>query len=128
MTGHTGLIYSLAFSNESSLLVSGGADWTVRCWNVKTEGSSSRSGSLQNSSANKASLNDVFSNDAMDEDGVESYVSIVWFYRRLTVPAVIHRKDLLATFPTKRTPIVDVHMTPRNLCLVSGPYLSPEQR
>jgi WD40 repeat protein len=35
MTGHTSSIYSLAFSAESSLLVSGGADWTVRCWDVK---------------------------------------------------------------------------------------------
>jgi transcription initiation factor TFIID subunit 5 len=38
MTGHTASIYSLAFSAESSLLVSGGADWTVRCWDVKSPG------------------------------------------------------------------------------------------
>jgi transcription initiation factor TFIID subunit 5 len=38
MTGHTSSIYSLAFSAESSLLVSGSADWTVRCWDVKGAG------------------------------------------------------------------------------------------
>jgi transcription initiation factor TFIID subunit 5 len=38
MTGHTASIYSLAFSAESSLLASGGADWTVRCWDVKGAG------------------------------------------------------------------------------------------
>lgn len=38
MTGHTASIYSLAFSAESSVLVSGGADWTVRCWDVKGAG------------------------------------------------------------------------------------------
>lgn len=38
MTGHTSSIYSLAFSAESSLLVSGGADWTVRTWDVKSSG------------------------------------------------------------------------------------------
>ena len=38
MTGHTSSIYSLSFSAESSLLVSGGADWTVRCWDVKAAG------------------------------------------------------------------------------------------
>lgn len=38
MTGHTASVYSLAFSAESSLLVSGGADWTVRCWDVKGSG------------------------------------------------------------------------------------------
>ena len=31
-------MYSLAFSAESSLLVSSGADWTVRCWDVKGAG------------------------------------------------------------------------------------------
>jgi len=38
MTGHTASIYSLAFSAETSLLVSGSADWTVRCWDVKAAG------------------------------------------------------------------------------------------
>lgn len=38
MTGHTASIYSLAFSAESTLLVSGGSDWTVRCWDVKGPG------------------------------------------------------------------------------------------
>ena len=38
MTGHTASIYSLAFSAESSLLVSGSADWTVRCWDVNSAG------------------------------------------------------------------------------------------
>ena len=38
MTGHTASVYSLAFSAESSMLVSGGADWTVRCWDVKSAG------------------------------------------------------------------------------------------
>jgi len=38
MTGHTSSIYSLAFSAESSLLISGGADWTVRSWDVKSSG------------------------------------------------------------------------------------------
>lgn len=38
MTGHTASIYSLAFSAESSLLVSGGADWTVKCWDIKAAG------------------------------------------------------------------------------------------
>jgi transcription initiation factor TFIID subunit 5 len=38
MAGHTAPVYSLAFSAESSLLVSGGADWTVRCWDVRGAG------------------------------------------------------------------------------------------
>lgn len=38
MTGHTASVYSLSFSAESSMLVSGGADWTVRCWDVRGAG------------------------------------------------------------------------------------------
>lgn len=38
MTGHTASVYSLAFSAESSVLVSGGADWTVKCWDVRGAG------------------------------------------------------------------------------------------
>lgn len=34
MTGHTSSIYSLAFSAESSVLISGSADATVRVWDV----------------------------------------------------------------------------------------------
>jgi transcription initiation factor TFIID subunit 5 len=48
MTGHTGLVHSLAFSAESSVLVTGGADWTVRCWDVKGAGGRSLSSAINN--------------------------------------------------------------------------------
>jgi len=35
MVGHKSTIYSLDFSKESSILVSGSADGTVRLWDVK---------------------------------------------------------------------------------------------
>lgn len=38
MTGHKARIQTLSFSAESSLLVSGGLDCTVRCWDVKSAG------------------------------------------------------------------------------------------
>ena len=38
MTGHAALVNSLSFSAESSMLVSGSCDWTVRCWDVKGPG------------------------------------------------------------------------------------------
>ena len=55
MTGHTASVYSIAFSNESSLLVSGGADWTVRCWDVQSSGGlSSRATTRENGLVNGA--------------------------------------------------------------------------
>ncbi|KIM48273.1 hypothetical protein M413DRAFT_439995, partial [Hebeloma cylindrosporum] len=100
MTGHTSSIYSLGFSAESSLLVSGGADWTVRSWDVKSSGGP-RMKSQRNGAINGRSYAD-------EETGETT--------------------DLLATFPTKRTPITNVQFTARNLCLVGGVYLSPESR
>jgi transcription initiation factor TFIID subunit 5 len=38
MSAHRGLIHSLAWSAESSVLVSGGADSTVRIWDAKSAG------------------------------------------------------------------------------------------
>lgn len=72
MTGHTSSIYSLAFSAESSLLVSGGADWTVRCWDVKG------AGGLKG----KARENGAASTEPgprSEEESLETYVYFVYF-------------------------------------------------
>ncbi|KAI0082275.1 TFIID and SAGA subunit [Panus rudis PR-1116 ss-1] len=110
MTGHTASIYSLTFSAESSMIVSGGADWTVRCWDVKSAGGlpnkMSQNGTLVNGSGE--GVNGVHK-EHENSPGIET-------------------TDLVATFPTKRTPIINVQFTPRNLCLVAGPYMAPEQR
>ncbi|KAI0375105.1 TFIID and SAGA subunit [Pilatotrama ljubarskyi] len=107
MTGHSASIYSLAFSAESSLLVSGSADWTVRCWDVKAAG-----GPRAKIRENGTLTNGTTEEHPPEEKEVESNETL----------------DLLATFPTKRTPIINVQFTPRNLCLVAGPYLAPETR
>lgn len=58
MLGHTASIYSLAFSAESSMLVSGGADWTVRCWDVKAPGGlAEKDKSKENGVASGAGVN-----------------------------------------------------------------------
>ncbi|KAF8168182.1 TFIID and SAGA subunit [Crassisporium funariophilum] len=101
MTGHASSIYSLAFSAESSLLVSSGADWTVRCWDAKAPGGA-RTKAQKNGTP-------VLNGKYGEEESSET-------------------ADLLATFPTKRTPITNVQFTSRNLCLVGGNYLSPETR
>ncbi|KAJ6604581.1 TFIID and SAGA subunit [Mycena vulgaris] len=113
MTGHTASVYSLAFSAESSLLVSGGADWTVRCWDVKGAGGTRRkpreNGASSYTPMGLATGEPATPHSYGDEESMET-------------------TDLLATFPTKRTPITNVQFTPRNLCLVAGNYLSPELR
>lgn len=46
MKGHRGPIHTLSWSAESSVLVSGGADCTVRCWDVKSAGGARRGSAL----------------------------------------------------------------------------------
>lgn len=105
MTGHTGLIYSLAFSAESTLLVSGGADWTVRCWDVKAPGGLPSKRGVQddiamvdgfglasrrvtaNSAADAGALPTGGLNDAATEQTIETYVEFVLItYPTLTYP------------------------------------------
>ena len=62
MTGHKASIYSLAFSAESSLLVSGSADWTMKCWDVKG------AGGPHNKQPNGAAVNGFPSADANKDD------------------------------------------------------------
>jgi transcription initiation factor TFIID subunit 5 len=38
---------------------------------------------------------------------------------------LMNRSDLLSTFHTKRTPIIKVHHTPRNMVMVGGSYIPP---
>ncbi|GJE87646.1 transcription initiation factor TFIID subunit 5 [Phanerochaete sordida] len=118
MTGHTASIYSLSFSAESSLLVSGGADWTVRCWDVKSAGG-------QPSKARENGINGLTNGvNGTSDHGADALPNGAGKDHEENIQTT----DLLATFPTKRTPIIDVQFTPRNLCLVAGPYLAPEQR
>ncbi|KAH7104667.1 WD40 repeat-like protein [Auriculariales sp. MPI-PUGE-AT-0066] len=127
MTGHTGPIYSLAFSVESTVLVSGSADWTVRCWDVKHAGGlpSKRGGQDDVAMVEGFGLarRAVTGNGAVDVGALPT-----GGLDGSAAEQNIETLDLLSTFPTKRTPIINVQFTPRNLCLVSGPAMPDPQR
>jgi transcription initiation factor TFIID subunit 5 len=81
MTGHTASVYSLAFSAESSLLVSGGADWTVRCWDVKGAGGTRRK-PRENGNASYTPMGLATGEGAAplsygDEESMETYVIFI---------------------------------------------------
>ncbi|OWZ26785.1 transcription initiation factor TFIID subunit 5 [Cryptococcus neoformans c45] len=109
MEGHTGAVTSLSFSAESSVLVSGGLDGTVRCWDVKSAGGErSVDGMFGGADARRGE----------EKGGLPMNPGDVW-------DSAPHTPDLLATWPTKRTPILKTHYTPRNLCMVAGSFVPP---
>ena len=97
MWGHTGMINELDFSADGAMLVSAGADCTVRCWDVRAAGSEPGSISVD---PKEDALRATFAGGRTD--GTSS--------------------DCVATYHTKDTPVYDVHFSPRNLCLASGVY------
>lgn len=109
MWGHTSRIHDLDFSTDGSLLVSAGEDCTVKCWDVRSAGGLRKTpvpGSLeaqQLAAAEKAS--DYASNAAL-----------------VALQDASSSSDCLASFATKKTPMINLHVTPRNLVLCAGAW------
>lgn len=78
MTGHTASIYSLAFSEESSLLVSGGADWTVRCWDVQSAGGTKANENVSMSNGDSAVARGHSDGDSNETSVLLDYLSGIY--------------------------------------------------
>lgn len=118
MRGHgRGGIWSLAWSVESTVLVSGGADQTVRVWDVlmQTEGvaqgrtgADGSTGARPDGTTVPAGVTAVGGSAALKKGkGREAGVSI----------------DQISAFPTKKSPVYRVRFTNMNLVLAGGAYL-----
>lgn len=117
MRGHAkGGIYSLSWSVESSVLISAGADKTVRVWDVLQEtaesGTKASDGGLAKAdgalTTKGASGQTVSTNKkASKESGVSA--------------------DQISVFPTKESPVYKVMFTRMNLVLAGGAYLPQRQ-
>jgi transcription initiation factor TFIID subunit 5 len=99
---------------ESTVLVSGGADNTVRVWDV--------TGPAKEPAASKLGEAGKADGAAAGAVGVNLAAGATKKGRK---DAVI-TADQISAFPTKNTPIYNVRMTNMNLALAAGLYL-PEQ-
>ncbi|CAG8582093.1 3601_t:CDS:10 [Paraglomus occultum] len=102
LTGHTDIVYTLEFSRGGNLLVSGGADQTVRVWDVNA------------CLSDQSDYNTSTTNMENGTTGVGQ--------ARNSESARVKSDEMLATFPTKRTPVYKVKFTRRNLCLAAGAF------
>ncbi|KDN43214.1 WD40 repeat-like protein [Tilletiaria anomala UBC 951] len=126
MWGHTATVHDLDFSSDGNLLVSGGADCTVRCWDVKGPGGRRRvpaDGSVEaqqmgamsgSADATKETASAGVSTSAKATGSTGTENSYNWLQQSSA--------DCVATFYTKQTPLVNIKFTPRNLCMVAGAY------
>ncbi|CBQ73481.1 related to TAF5-TFIID and SAGA subunit [Sporisorium reilianum SRZ2] len=126
MWGHTERVYAMDFSADGSLLVTGSEDCSVRCWDVRAAGGARRTppkGSLEAQQAAAAAAAPVGGGAApavaqLANAGLSAVAAAHMGGTELARTSA----DCVATFHTKRTPVLDVHFTPRNLCLVAGVY------
>ena len=141
MRGHAkGGIWSLSWSVESSVLVSGGADKTVRVWDVLMETPESYSSSGSKNDATKAAQADEADADgkggkdkaptdgALTTKGAGSgaKTSFGGGGKKKGVESAVSA-DLIGAFPTKESAVYKVAFTRMNLVLAGGAYL-PVQR
>jgi len=109
MRGHgRGGVWSLEWSVESTVLVSGGADGTVRVWDVQP-----------NKESQGKTVGELGTGIKLDASGVGgSGVA-----KGKTKKDVIVSPDQISAFPTKKSPVYKVRFTQMNLVMAGGAYL-----
>ena len=113
MRGHAkGGIWSISWSSESTVLVSGGADGTVRVWDVALLNDASGQGKVISDGAAGQKL-----------DGVSQMPAVSGAGGKKKGKEVIVTPDQISAFPTKKSPVYKVQFTRMNLVLAGGAYL-----
>lgn len=124
MWGHRGAVLSLDFSTDGGLLVSSGADCQVNCWDVRGAGGPRKTcaaiKNIETVNTDMSTHVNVTSEGTLPLSSSKSNASKV---STTTLKASQSSSvDCISTFYTKKTPMLDVHFTPRNLCVVAGAY------
>lgn len=115
MRGHSkGGIWSLAWSVESTLLVSGGADNTVRIWDVlyQTEGAKANGETGTKPDGSSSAPATAVSTAISTAAGKN--------FKGKDAPVTA---DQISAFPTKKSPVYRVRFTNMNLVLAGGAYM-----
>ena len=109
MRGHgRGGVWSLDWSVESTVLVSGGADGTVRVWDVQS---------------NKDSQGKIVGEGGAGTKIDGSAVGGGTVTKSKTKKDVVVSPDQISAFPTKKSPVYKVRFTQMNLVMAGGAYL-----
>ncbi|ETN44647.1 uncharacterized protein HMPREF1541_10317 [Cyphellophora europaea CBS 101466] len=121
MRGHgKGGVWSLSWSAESNVLISGAADNTVRVWDVYGPPKEAAAAGAKPGEAGKAG-------EAGTSGPTILQGSAAGGTKKGKKDAVV-TADQISAFPTKSTPVYYVKMTSMNLALAAGAFLPELQR
>jgi transcription initiation factor TFIID subunit 5 len=128
MRGHgRGGIWSLDWSVESSVLSSGGADGTVRIWDMRSDLNSITTGKTIAASGEAAAATAA---GAKTEAGAAAAItapttatSTTGAVKGKSKKDVVVTPDQISAFPTKKSPVYKVRFTEMNLVMAAGAYL-----
>ncbi|KAL8842664.1 MAG: hypothetical protein Q9170_000439 [Blastenia crenularia] len=113
MRGHAkGGVWSLSWSVESTVIVSGGADGTVRVWDVQLPNDASGQGKVVGEGGAGQKI-----------DGAAQVANVSGTGGKKKAKEVVVTSDQISAFPTKKSPIYKVMFTQQNLVLAGGAYL-----
>jgi transcription initiation factor TFIID subunit 5 len=126
MRGHgKGGIWSLTWSAESTVLVSGGADGTVRVWDVAGPPHDPSTGQGRVISEGGAGTKIDAGNAATSSTTQASAagVSVGTSTGKKKSKDVVVTPDQISAFPTKKSPVYKVRFTGMNLAVAGGAYM-----
>uniref|UniRef100_A0A6B2KZ13 TFIID subunit TAF5 NTD2 domain-containing protein n=1 Tax=Arcella intermedia TaxID=1963864 RepID=A0A6B2KZ13_9EUKA len=138
--GHKDIVWSLDFSIDSNLLASGSADKTVRLWDIKSlreeivrkeredddeQRLEEMALELENEEEAQEKENDKEKEIKEKEKEKKAQKKNDIGDESIYVPG---HPGLLASFPTKKTPVTNVQFTRRNLLLAAGPYKRTDKK
>ncbi|MCJ1420714.1 Transcription initiation factor TFIID subunit 5 [Xylographa parallela] len=113
MRGHgRGGIWSLSWSAESSVVVSGGMDGTVRVWDVAEPGNVAGQGKV---------IGEGGTGTKIDGGASAAQGSAAAGSKKKGKETVV-TPDQISAFPTKKSPVYKVRFTRMNLVVASGAY------
>ena len=114
MRGHgKGGVWSISWSVESTVLVSGGADGTVRIWDIALSNDANGQGRVIGEGGAGQKI-----------DGAAAQMqSVASAGAKKKGKDVVVTSDQISAFPTKKSPVYKVRFTRQNLVVAGGAYL-----
>ncbi|KAK3575934.1 hypothetical protein CHS0354_006251 [Potamilus streckersoni] len=130
MTGHKGAVHSLCFSPDGRYLASSGVDGTVIIWDLSKGNMMSQ---MRGHTSTVCALSFSRDGGVLASGGLDNCVKL-WDVNRIlnehdtdidaTIPSTLlvneNPKLLFGSYPTKSTPVLNLHFTRKNLLLAAG--------